>query len=68
VSGASVAFVNGSGQTPRVVGVTWNGSTALTAVVQIKAGGPRKNRLWDVEVTNPDGSRAVGARLLTITP
>ena len=65
---ASVAFENGSGPTPHVVSVTRDSSTQLTAVVDIKSGGPRKNRLWDVRVTNPNGSTAVGASLLTITP
>jgi len=68
-TGARVSFINGTGgQTPRVVNVTRDSSTQLTATVQIRAGGPRKNRLWDVQVTNPDGTTAVGARLLTITP
>jgi hypothetical protein len=68
-TGARVSFINGTGgQTPRVVSVTRDSSTQLTATVQIRDGGPRKNRLWDVQVTNPDGTTAVGARLLTITP
>ena len=68
-AGASVAFVNGTGgKAPRVVSVTRNSSTQLTATVEIRSGGPRKNQTWDVRVTNPDGSTAVGARLLTITP
>jgi thermitase len=68
-AGARVAFVNGTGgKTPRVVSVTRNSSTQLTARVEIGGGGPRRNQTWDVRVTNPDGSTAVGARLLTITP
>jgi thermitase len=68
-AGARVAFVNGTGgQTPRVLTVTRDSSTQLTATVEIRSGGPKKNRLWDVMVTNPDGSSAVGARLLTVTP
>jgi len=68
-AGASVTFVNGTGgKAPRVVSVTRNSSTQLTATVEIRSGGPRKNQTWDVRVTNPDGSTAVGARLLTITP
>ena len=51
-----------------VVSVTTNSSTQLTATVEIRGGGPRKNQTWDVRVTNPDGTTAVGARLLTITP
>ena len=66
--GASVTFANGSGPVPRVLNVTRSSSTQLTANVEIRGGGPRKNRLWDVRVTNPDGSTAVGVKLLTITP
>jgi hypothetical protein len=67
--GATVSFVNGTGgQAPRVISVTRNSATQLTASVEIRAGGPRKNRVWDVKVTNPDGSSGVGLRLLTITP
>ena len=68
-NGATVSFANGTGgQTPRVVSVVWNNSTQLTATVEIRSGGPKRNRQWDVVVTNPDGTRATGARLLTITP
>jgi thermitase len=66
--GASVTFANGSGPAPRVLGVTRNSSTQLTVNVEIPSGGPRKNRVWDVRVTNPDGATAVGVRLLTVTP
>jgi hypothetical protein len=51
-----------------VLTVTRDSSTQLTATVDIRSGGPKKNRLWDVMVTNPDGSSVVGARLLTVTP
>jgi hypothetical protein len=67
-NGASVAFVNGSGPTPRVLSVTWNSATQLTAMVEIRSGGPKNARRWDVRVTNPDGSTGVGVGLLTITP
>jgi thermitase len=66
--GASLAFENGTGQTPRVISVARDSSTQLTASVEIRSGGPRKNRSWDVRVTNPDGSTGVGVGLLTITP
>ena len=68
-SGARVSFANGtSGQVPRVVSVVWNSSTQLTATVEIRSGGPKKNRQWDVVVTNPGGSSATGVGLLTVTP
>jgi hypothetical protein len=66
--GAAVSFVNGSGHAPRVVSVTYNSSTQLTALVEIRPTAPRKTRVWDVRVTNPDGSSATGAGLLTLIP
>jgi hypothetical protein len=66
--GASVTFANGSGPVPRVVNVRRDSSTQLTVNTEIRSGGPRKNRLWDVQVSNPDGTASVGVRLLTITP
>ena len=65
---ASVSFENGAGQTPQVNSVTFVTSTEITAEVQIRSGGPRRNRVWDVRVTNGDGSTGVGEGLLTITP
>ena len=67
-SGATVAFANGSGPTPRVISVTRDSSTQLTARVEIKPGGPKTTRRWDVVVTNPGGASATGAGLLTVTP
>ena len=66
--GAAMTFENGSGPAPRVLNVTRDGSTQLTATVEIRSGGPRRNRQWDLRVTNPGGATAVGAGLLTITP
>ena len=67
-NGASVTFVNGGGTVPRVMNVTWNSSTQLTANVQIGADRRHRTRVWDVRVTNPDGTSGVGVKLLTITP
>lgn len=66
--GASVTFANGSGPAPRVLNVTRDSATQLTVNVQIRSGGPPRDRRWDVRVTNPDGSTGVGVGLLTITP
>jgi thermitase len=67
--GARLSFANGTGgSAPRVISVVRDSSTQLTASVEIKAGGPRKNRQWDVVVTNPDGTSFAGVRMLTITP
>jgi hypothetical protein len=67
-AGATVSFANGSGPAPRVLSVTRNSDTQLTARVEIRSGGPKTVRRWDVVVTNPGGGSAVGAGLLTITP
>ena len=66
--GASLTFENGSGLAPRVLNVRRDSSTQVTVDAKIRSGGPRKNRFWDVRVTNPDGATGVGVRLLTITP
>ena len=66
--GASVTFANGSGPAPRVLSVRLDSSTQLTVNLEIRSGGPRKNRFWDVQVSNPDGTTGVAVRLLTITP
>ena len=66
--GASVTFANGAGHVPRVRNVRHDSSTQLTVEISIRSGGPRKNRFWDVLVSNPDGTTGVGVRLLTITP
>ena len=66
--GAGVTFVNGSGATPRVLTVTLSSSTELRVNAEIRSGGPKKDRHWDVRVTNPDGTSATGARLLTVRP
>jgi hypothetical protein len=66
--GASVAFANGTGPAPRVRSVAADSPTQLTASVEIKAGGAKTNRYWDVKVTNPNGTSATGVRLLMIAP
>lgn len=66
--GITLAFQGGDGPAPRVGQVTRDNSTQLSATVEIRSGGPPRDRLWDVRVTNPDGSTSVGAALLRITP
>lgn len=66
--GITLAFQGGEGPAPRVRQVTRDSSTQLSAIVEVRSGGPARNRLWDVRVTNPDGSTNVRADLLRITP
>jgi PKD repeat protein len=68
VSGASVTFENGSGPAPTASNIFFLDSTTITADVNSKSGGPRRNRVWDVRVTNPDGSSGVLPGGFTITP
>lgn len=68
VPGVTLALEAGDGPSPRVRQVRFDSSTQLTANVEIRAGGPPRDRLWDVRVTNPDGSTSVAIGLLRITP
>jgi hypothetical protein len=66
--GVTLAFEGGDGPAPRVSRVIRESSTQLSVTAQIRSGGPARDRLWDVRVTNPDGSTAVATGLLRITP
>ena len=67
-AGITVAFEGGDGPAPRVRQVTRDSSTQLSATVELRPGGPARDRLWDVRVTNPDRSTSVLADALRITP
>jgi len=64
---STVTFQNGSGPTPSATDVTLAGDD-LTATVSGSSGGPKRDRIWDLVVTNPGGASAVCAGCLTITP
>ncbi len=69
VDGASVTFENGSGPAPEASNVVVSADgTTITATVTAKSGGPPRDRVWDVRVTNPDGSSGVLAGGFTVTP
>lgn len=67
--GATISFENGSGPAPSatVTSVSADG-TSILATVGAKAGGPPRNRVWDVRVTNPGGSTDALTGGFTITP
>ncbi len=73
-AGADVTFENGSGPAPEasnVVVTDVDGDEVLdtiTATVTAKSGGPPRKRVWDVRVTNPDGSTGVLDNGFTVTP
>jgi VCBS repeat-containing protein len=67
MTGATLSFANGTGPAPTASGfdVALDG-TSLSADITIKNGGPRRNRTWSVQVTNPDGSAGVLVDSFTI--
>jgi subtilisin family serine protease len=68
-AGTEVTFENGSGPAPAasVTSVSADGTT-ITATVTARSAGPPRNRVWDVRVTNPDGSSGVLVDGFTVTP
>lgn len=52
VSGAIVSFKGGDGPAPTATNVTVKDANTITATVTVNAGGPTRNRDWDVIVTN----------------
>ncbi len=67
VTGADVTFENGSGPAPTVSNVTVVDANTITATVTAKSGGPPRDRVWDVRVTNLDGSSEVLIDGFTVT-
>ena len=67
-AGARVTFENGSGQQPTATVTAVTSTTTISATVTAKSGGPRRPRIWDVRVTNPDGSTGVLAGAFTVNP
>ncbi|MGD8585295.1 MAG: Ig-like domain-containing protein, partial [Chloroflexota bacterium] len=67
MDGASVSFENGTGPAPAASAVTFVDSGTLTATITAKGGGPRGSHVWDVRVTNPDGSTGVLPGGFTVT-
>jgi hypothetical protein len=67
MDGASVSFENGTGPAPAASAVAFVDSGTLTATITAKGGGPRGSHVWDVRVTNPDGSTGVLPGGFTVT-
>jgi VCBS repeat-containing protein len=68
-AGANVTFENGNGPAPAAANiVVAPDGKSLTASITAKSGGPPRDRIWDVRVTNPDGSSAVLTAAFTVTP
>ncbi len=67
VDGATITFVNGKGPTPVASNVIVDNNSTIIALVTAGGGGPRRDRVWDVTVTNPDSSSDTLVGGLTIT-
>ncbi len=66
--GATVRFSGGVGPSPvAVISAVSPDGTVLTLDIVTTNGGPRKDRYWDVTVTNPDGGSATLADGLIVT-
>ncbi len=68
VAGTDVTFENGRGPAPTVSNINVVDANTITATVTAKSGGPPRNRVWDVRVTNPDGATDVLVNGFTVTP
>ena len=69
VSGATISFENGTaGPPPEVADVEVVDADTINVTVTTKSGGPKRDRVWDVRVTNPDGQSVALASGLVITP
>ena len=66
-SGATLAFEKGNGPAPSASNVVVVDATTTTATLATKTGGSSRDRLWDVRVSNPDGSSGVLVGGLTVT-
>ncbi|MHC4108330.1 MAG: hypothetical protein ACYSTY_09635 [Planctomycetota bacterium] len=66
-AGATVTFENGPGPAP-VAGVidVWPDGVTIEATITAPNGGPHGERVWDVRVTNLDGSSGVLTAGLTV--
>ena len=68
-TGAQVALTGGQGPAPSVTNVVVVDSNTITATISVPAkGGPPRPRLWDIVVTNPDGSSDRCEGCFTVNP
>jgi hypothetical protein len=68
VNGIDVTFESGNGPAPTASTVVVVDAEKITATVTAKRGGPPRDRVWDVRVTNTDGSSGVLEGYFTVTP
>jgi hypothetical protein len=66
--GMVLSFENGKGRSPRVESLELVDATTLEARIHVSRKGPKRDRLWDVVLTAPDGVRVSLPRALRVTP
>jgi hypothetical protein len=54
--GAAAVFSGGEGPVPETTAISFISGTQIIVEIVTKDGGPPRDRLWDITVTNPDGS------------
>ena len=67
-AGATVTFKKGDGPTPMASNVVVVDPNTITVTVTVESGGPPRNRVWDVVVTNADGETDRLADAFTVIP
>ena len=68
VDGAIVTFEGGQGQVSEVTAVDVINEMMILATVNVRADAAFGPQLWDVRVTNPDGSTAVLVDAFNVVP
>ena len=67
-TGARVKFKNGGGPKPMASNVVVEDAFTITATVTVNVPAPSRNRVWDVVVTNSDGTTGKLKDGFTVTP
>jgi VCBS repeat-containing protein len=68
-TGVAVTFENGNGPAPTAADIVVAADgESLTATITAKSGGPPRDRVWDLRLTNPDSSSAVLIAGFIVTP
>ena len=64
---ASITFVNGTGPAPVASAVNAPDGNTITAMVTVDSKGPKKDRVWDMDVVNGDGASETLVQAFTVT-
>ena len=64
---ASITFLNGTGPAPVASAVNATNGNEITAMVTVDSKGPKKDRVWDMDVANGDGASETLVQAFTVT-